>query len=158
MHRRVLLTSAALAWLGAAGAARAHHGWSSFDQSRPLYLEGKVVQSAWRNPHAELVIERPEQLALPAGLAQRSVPAQSASVDGAGLLARAATPRRTDRRWQIELAPISRLNQWQVPEIKVGDNVAMLGFAFEGERGEPVLRVEYLFLGDKTYGLRSSPV
>lgn len=157
MHRRILLQGAALAWLGAAGAARAHHGWSSFDQNRPLYLEGKVIQAAWRNPHAELVIELPEKLTLPAGLAQRPVPAQSASVDGAGLLARATVPRRADRRWQIELAPISRMNQWQVPEIKVGDSVAMLGFSFEGERGEPVLRVEYLFVGDKVYGLRSSP-
>lgn len=157
MHRRRLLTTAAWACLGATGAARAHHGWSSFDQSRPLYLEGQVVQAAWRNPHAELVIERPEPLVLPPGLAQRPVPAQTASVDGAALLARATLPRRPDRRWQIELAPISRMNQWQVPELKAGDRVAMVGFAFEGERGEPVLRVEYLFVGDKTYGLRSSP-
>lgn len=141
-----------------AGAVRAHHGWSSFDQSRPLYLAGKAVQVAWRNPHAELVLELPENLALPAGLAQRPVPAQSAGVDGAALLARATLPRRQDRRWQIELAPIFRMNQWQVPEVKVGDSIALVGFAFEGERGEPVLRVEYLFIGDKTYGLRSGPV
>ena len=157
MQRRTLLKSAALACAGAAGAAHAHHGWSSFDQNRPVYLEGQVVQAAWRNPHAELVLEVPEKLALPAGLAQRTLPAQSASVDGPGLLARATPPRRADRRWQIELAPISRMNQWQVPEIKVGDRVAMVGFTFEGERGEPVLRVEYLFVGDKAYGLRSSP-
>jgi hypothetical protein len=34
--------------------AWAHHGWSSFDQARPIYLEGKVAQVAWRNPHVEL--------------------------------------------------------------------------------------------------------
>ncbi len=158
MDRRTLLQAGALALGGVADAARAHHGWSSFDQSRPLYLEGKAVQVAWRNPHAELVLEVPENLAVPAGLASRSLPAQSAGVDGAALLARATVPRRRDRRWQIELAPIFRLNQWQVPELKVGDSMAMVGFAFEGERGEPVLRVEYLFVSDKAYGLRSSPV
>ncbi len=157
MDRRTLLQAGALALGGVAGAARAHHGWSSFDQNRPLYLEGKAVQVAWRNPHAELVLEVPENLAVPAGLAQRPVPAQSATVDGAALLARATVPTRKDRRWEIELAPIFRMNQWQVPEVKVGDSVAMVGFTFEGERGEPVLRVEYLFIGDKTYGLRSSP-
>ncbi|HSX95157.1 MAG TPA: DUF6152 family protein [Hydrogenophaga sp.] len=157
MDRRTLLQAGALALGGVAGAARAHHGWSSFDQNRPIYLEGKAVQVAWRNPHAELVLEVPANLAVPAGLAQRPVPAQSATVDGAALLARATVPTRKDRRWEIELAPIFRMNQWQVPEVKVGDSIAMVGFTFEGERGEPVLRVEYLFVGDKTYGLRSSP-
>lgn len=157
MDRRTLLQAGALALGGVAGAARAHHGWSSFDQSRPIYLEGKAVQVAWRNPHAELVLEVPANLAVPAGLAQRPVPAQSATVDGAALLTRATVPTRKDRRWEIELAPIFRMNQWQVPEVKVGDSIAMVGFTFEGERGEPVLRVEYLFIGDKTYGLRSSP-
>jgi hypothetical protein len=157
MDRRTLLQAGALALGGVAGAARAHHGWSSFDQNRPIYLEGKAVQVAWRNPHAELVLEVPANLAVPAGLAQRPVPAQSATVDGTALLARATVPTRKDRRWEIELAPIFRMNQWQVPEVKVGDSIAMVGFTFEGERGEPVLRVEYLFVGDKTYGLRSSP-
>lgn len=158
MHRRTLLQAGGALALGGLGAtAQAHHGWSSFDQGRPVYLEGRALQVAWRNPHAELMLEVPDNLVLPAGLAQRPVPAQSASVDGAALLARAVTPTRKDKRWQIELAPIFRMNQWQVPEVKDGDRIAMVGFTFEGERGEPILRVEYLFIGDKTYGLRSSP-
>ncbi len=158
MHRRTLLQAGGALTLGGLGTiARAHHGWSSFDQGRPVYLEGRAVQVAWRNPHAELMLDVPDNLAVPASLAQRPVPAQSASVDGASLLARAVTPTRKDKRWQIELAPIFRMNQWQVPEVKDGDRIAMVGFTFEGERGEPILRVEYLFIGDKTYGLRSSP-
>lgn len=158
MHRRNLLQAGGAIALGSvAGLARAHHGWSSFDQDRPIYLDGRVVQAAWRNPHAELVLEVPEGLAVPAALAQRPLPAQTAGVDGAGLLRRAVVPTRKDRRWQIELAPIFRMNQWQVSEVKVGDSISMVGFTFQGERGEPVLRVEYLFVGDKTYGLRSSP-
>lgn len=158
MHRRTLLQAGgALAFAGVTDLARAHHGWSSFDQARPVYLAGRAVEVAWRNPHAELVLEVADGLAVPATLAQRPVPAQTAAVDGAALFARAVVPTRKDKRWQIELAPIFRMNQWQVPEVKVGDSIAMVGFTFQGERGEPVLRVEYLLLGDKTYGLRSSP-
>ena len=57
MQRRALL--AALPALGSLPAL-AHHGWSSFDQDRPIYLSGKAVKVAWRNPHAELQLELPE--------------------------------------------------------------------------------------------------
>ena len=136
----------------------AHHGWSSFDQDRPIYLEGRAAEVKWRNPHVELVLELKSPLVLPGDLAQRSVPAQSAQVDGRTLLAKAVLPTRRDRRWEIELAPLSRVNQWQVPEVVAGTELALLGFTFTGEKGEPVLRAEYLFLGGKTYGMRSSPV
>jgi hypothetical protein len=49
------------------------------------------------------------------------------------------------------------MGAWQVPEIKAGDALAVLGFTFAAEKGDPILRVEYLFVGGKTYGLRSSP-
>jgi hypothetical protein len=57
----------------------------------------------------------------------------------------------------VELAPLSRMQAWAVPEIKVGDTLGVLGFTFTGEKGDAVMRVEYLFVGGKTYGLRSSP-
>ena len=142
----------------AASPAWAHHGWSSFDQTRPLYLEGKAVQVSWRNPHAELQLELPPGgITLPKDLATRSLPAQTAPVDTAAVLKTAQLPTRKDRRWEIELAPLSRMQAWAVPEIKVGDALAMLGFTFTGEKGAAVLRVEYLFAGGKTYALRSSP-
>lgn len=137
--------------------ARAHHGWSSFDQDRPIYLEGRVHSVRWQNPHAELVLELPTSLSLPADLARRALPAQSAPVDGKALLAKAQLPRRQDRRWEIELAPLSRMQAWSVAPLKVGDEIAVLGFTFQDEKGEAILRVEYLFAGGKTYGLRSSP-
>ena len=138
--------------------AWAHHGWSSFDQARPIYLEGKVAQVAWRNPHVELKLDLPvEGLKLPADLATRSLPAQAAPVDGAALLKAAQLPTRRDRRWEIELAPLPRMQAWGVPEIKLGDALAMLGFTFTGEKGDAVLRVEYLFAAGKVYALRSSP-
>jgi hypothetical protein len=153
MHRRTLLIAATLAPL----AARAHHGWSSFDQARPIWLEGKVVKVAWRNPHAELVLELPAEPKLPADLAGRALPPQAAAVDGAALLKAAQLPTRKDRQWTVELAPLTRMQAWQVPEVKVGDRVGVLGFTFAGEKGDPVLRAEFLFVGGKAYGLRSSP-
>ena len=138
-------------------AARAHHGWSSFDQGRPLYLEGRAARVAWRNPHAELELELAPDLKLPADLATRRLPAQSAGVDGAALLRAAQLPTRRDRRWTIELAPLSRMQAWKVAEIKPGDAIALLGFTFTGEKGDAVLRAEYLWAGGGVYGLRSSP-
>ena len=137
--------------------ALAHHGWSSFDQGRPIYLEGTVVKSKWSNPHAELELELPATLKLPADLATRSLPAQTAPVEGQALLAKAVLPRRKDRRWEIELAPLTRMEAWKVPEIKVGAQIAVLGFTLTDEKGEAVLRVEYLFANGKTYALRSGP-
>ena len=154
MHRRTIIATPLLLGLP----AWAHHGWSSFDQTRPLYLEGKVAQVAWRNPHVELKLDLPaDGLKLPADLAARSLPAQTAPVDGPALLKAAQLPTRKDRRWDIELAPLPRMQAWAVPEIKVGDALAMLGFTLTGEKGEAVLRVEYLFAGGKTYALRSAP-
>lgn len=137
--------------------AFAHHGWSSFDLDRPLYLEGTARGVAWRNPHVELDLQLPAELKLPSDLSRRALPAQSASVDGTRLLGAAQLPTRKDRVWHIELAPLTRMEAWKVAELKDGDRLALLGFTFAGEKREPVLRVEYLFVGANTYGLRSSP-
>ncbi len=153
MQRRQVVLATALAPL----AARAHHGWSSFDQNRPVYLEGRAVKVAWRNPHVEFDLEVMPDLKLPADLAQRALPAQAAPVDGAKLLGRAQVPKRKDRIWHIELAPLTRIEAWKLAEIKVGDRVALLGFTFVDEGGEPILRAEYVFAGGKAYGMRSAP-
>jgi hypothetical protein len=158
MQRRELMQAGALLGLtGWGSGALAHHGWSSFDQDRPIYLEGKAADVQWRNPHAELMLEVPENLSLPADLARRPLPAQTAGIDGAALLAKTALPGRRDKRWEIELAPLFRMGQWQVPEIKNGMSLAVVGFTFKEEKGEPIVRAEYIFLDGKTYGLRSSP-
>jgi Family of unknown function (DUF6152) len=156
-RRDVLKTVIALPAAGACLPTLAHHGWSSFDQDRPIYLEGKVIKSIWQNPHAELQIDLLTPLKLPADLAQRLLPVQTAPVDGKALLAKAVVPTRTDKRWEIELAPLSRMQAWSVAEIKPADSVAVLGFTLTGEKGPAILRVEYLFAAGKTYALRSSP-
>ncbi|NUO74135.1 MAG: hypothetical protein HOQ10_15670 [Frateuria sp.] len=139
MKRRTLVLSVA----GLPTLALAHHGWSSFDQDRPLYLEGKVTKSRWQNPHAELELEVSPSLKVPA--------------DGKALLAKAQVPTRKDTKWEVELAPLTRMEAWKVAEIKPGTQVSVLGFGLKDEKGEPVLRAEYLFVNGKAYGLRSSP-
>jgi hypothetical protein len=151
-------TGCAAPLLALPSAAWAHHGWSSFDQDRPIYLEGRVAAAKWQNPHAELMLDVSPGLTLPAGLARRAVPAQSAGVDGPALMAKAVLPNRKDKRWELELAPLTRMSAWQVPQIKVGDGVSAVGFTMKDEAGDAVMRVEYLFVDGKAYGLRSSPV
>ena len=153
MKRRTVV----LAGLSAPALALAHHGWSSFDQERPVYLEGRVTKVTWQNPHAELEIEVPASMKLPADLGARAIPAQSAPVDGKALLAKTILPTRKDRKWELELAPLTRMEAWKVAPIKAGANVSVVGFTLKEEKGEPVVRVEYLFVDGKAYALRSSP-
>ena len=158
MNRRdVLRLGAGMPALTLTSLAQAHHGWSSFDQDRPIYLEGRAASVKWQNPHAELMLEVSPAIKVPADLVSRSLPAQSAPVDGKALLSKAVVPNRKDRLWEIELAPLTRLQAWKVPEIKPGTPLAMVGFIFKEEKGDPVLRVEYLFLKGRVYGMRSSP-
>jgi Family of unknown function (DUF6152) len=154
-RRSIILASVSLPL---ANSAFAHHGWSSFDQDRPVYLEGKVKKVAWKNPHAELQLEISKDLKLPVDITSRVVPAQSAGIDGKALLLKAVLPKRNDATWEIELAPLTRMQAWAVPEISVGTSVAVLGFTFKDEKGEAILRVEYLWLQGKVYALRSSPI
>ena len=49
------------------------------------------------------------------------------------------------------------MEAWKVAEIKPGQPISAIGYTFPAEKGEAVLRVEYLFADGKAYGLRSSP-
>lgn len=158
LSRRRLALLAAVPALGALRPVLAHHGWSSFDQNRPIYLEGRVSKVRWQNPHAELELEVPAGLKLPSDLVQRTLPAQSSPVDGKALLAKAVLPTRRDRVWEIELAPLTRMEAWKVAPVQTGALLSVVGFTLTDEKGEAVLRAEYLFINGQTYGMRSSPV
>lgn len=157
-RRNVLALASALAPLALwSRPAMAHHGWSSFDEARPLYIPGRVKAVKWQNPHAEIVITMAPDATLPADLAKRNPPAQtSSSVNGSKVLAAAALPKRRGD-WTIELSPMTRIESWKVPEPKIGDTVAAICYSFKDEKGEAFARVEYLIIGDKMYGLRSNP-
>lgn len=47
---RITLFAAAVA-LSLPAAALAHHGWSSYDETRPLTVSGKLQSVSWANPH-----------------------------------------------------------------------------------------------------------
>ncbi len=136
-------------------AARAHHGWSAFDESQPVWIEGTVKSVKWQNPHVELVLDAMPAKSGADAVARRAVPQQTLPVDGAALLARAQPVTRAGS-WTLELAPLFRMNAWGVTEPKPGDAVAALGYAPGGKPG--LMRVEFLYLGDRVYGLRSMPV
>lgn len=157
MKRMLRLAAAVLGLAASVPLALAHHGWSSFDQTAPIYLTGVIKKVQWRNPHAELVLQVDKGMKVPEDLGTRAVPAQSAGIDGAALLARAAVPKRSDAGWTVELAPLSRMEAWRVPELKAGERVEIIGFTFAGEKGEAVLRAEYLVHNGRIFGLRSSP-
>lgn len=153
MKRRTLLVAAAAAPV----AAFAHHGWSSFDQDKPVYLEGRVKTVRWANPHAEAVLAVDGAVQLPADLARRSLPAQSQSVDGASILARTRLPEAAAGEWTVEFAPLSRMQAWGVREMKPGDRIEVIGYLAPKIGDGRLLRVEYLFADGRAYGLRSSP-
>lgn len=45
---RIVLAAAAIAL---SAPALAHHGWSSYDESKPVTLTGSFTQVQWANPH-----------------------------------------------------------------------------------------------------------
>ena len=153
MDRRALLLAAAAAPV----AALAHHGWSSFDQDKPVYLEGRVKTVRWANPHAEVVLVVDAGLKLPDDLARRSLPAQSQNVDGAAVAAKTRLPEAAAGDWTIEFAPLFRMQAWGVREPKAGDRIEVIGYIAPKIGDGRLLRVEYLFADGKVYGLRSSP-
>ncbi len=157
MHRRQFFSVlSALAAVPLSQRLLAHHGWSSFDETQPLYIAGTVKNVKWQNPHAEIVITVGSDATLPADLAKRSTPAQSASVNGAKIMAAAIVPKKRGD-WTIELSPMTRIDAWKVPTPKVGDTVAAVAYSFKDEKGAAFARVEYLIIGDKIVGLRSLP-
>jgi len=96
-------------------------------------------------------------LKLPTDLPARSLPAQSQNVDGAAVLAKTRLPEAAAGEWTVEFAPLSRMQQWSVRELKVGDRIAVVGYLAPKVGDGRLLRVEYLFSDGKAYGLRSSP-
>lgn len=153
MQRRHLLAAALLV---ATIPALAHHGWSSFDQNAPLYLQGQLTSVNWANPHVEAVLEVGKGLSLPADLTSRTLPPQQQAVDTQALLARTQAPTEAEGKWELEFAPLSRMNAWGVVPLKVGDRIEVIGYS--GVAGKPrLMRVEYLIVNGTAYGLRSSP-
>lgn len=135
----------------------AHHGWSSFDQDKPLYLSGTLTQVRWQNPHTEVMV-RVDVTKLPDDISTRTVPAQQQTLDGAGILKKVKVPANATGMWEVEFAPLSRMQAWGLSQpLKVGDRVEVIGYGLADEN-KRLLRAEYLFINGKSYAFRSSPV
>jgi hypothetical protein len=158
LRRRIIVTLPALALAPLANVALAHHGWSSFDESKPIYLEGVIKSVKWQNPHAELVLDITRNATMPKDLPNATVPKQTAPVDASSIFTRATVPLRKDTTWTVELAPLTRMDAWRVEPLKAGDKIAVIGYTFKEEKGDPILRVEFLIRGgNNVTPLRSAP-
>lgn len=65
--------------------AYAHHGWSEYDQEKPLTLTGKVVESGYEHPHGHIRLETPAKtwlvvLAPPSRMQNRGLPREEIKV------------------------------------------------------------------------------
>jgi hypothetical protein len=57
---RAVILFAAFAVL--TSAAFAHHGWGSYDASKPLTVTGPIVTSKFENPHATITVQGSDKL------------------------------------------------------------------------------------------------
>lgn len=56
---RTIVLSMALCAAGAT-AALAHHGWSEYDEKKPLTVPGTITQSSYTNPHGVIKLRATE--------------------------------------------------------------------------------------------------
>jgi hypothetical protein len=78
MSRRAALALLLLMALAPVSAA-AHHGWSGYDASKPLTLEGTIREAGYEHPHGYVKLETPEKtwlvvLAPPSRMENRGLP------------------------------------------------------------------------------------
>jgi hypothetical protein len=45
-----------------AGTAAAHHGWGSYDATRPVTIAGPIITSKFENPHATITVRTSEKV------------------------------------------------------------------------------------------------
>lgn len=114
--RRVLVFAAAAALL--ATPAVAHHGWSSYDASKAMTIEGPILAADTGFPHAHIALEH----------------------DG--------------RRWDIVLAPPSRMTARGLPEGALADGVVVRVEGYPSTETEWELRAESITVDGKTIQLR----
>lgn len=84
MNTRIWATFGALA-LALSTAALAHHGWSSYDDSKTLNLTGVIRESGYENPHGFVRLETPDKtwlvvLAPPSRMERRGLKREALAV------------------------------------------------------------------------------
>jgi hypothetical protein len=127
--------------------AQAHHGWSSYDLTRPIYVEGEVTEVIWSNPHVEVLLKTAPDLAVPAGFAQTGLPEMLEQVGGRDSVQNVRVPSEQGKTWRIEFAPIARMGGYNMsrrPE--TGTRMAFVGYISRTLCDE--MRVELVIYAD----------
>jgi Family of unknown function (DUF6152) len=99
IRRTTGLTAGVALALAFATAARAHHGWSGYDASKPLTVTGTIKVSGYEHPHGFVRLETPEKmwvvtLAPPSRMENRGLP--SAMLKAGSTATVMGYPSRTD--------------------------------------------------------------
>jgi uncharacterized protein DUF6152 len=63
-------------------AAAAHHGWSSYDSSKPLTVTGVIKEAGYEHPHGHIALQTPDKtwsvvLAPPSRMENRGLPRET---------------------------------------------------------------------------------
>lgn len=108
---------------------QAHHGWSYFDTSQPLYFSGTVEEVSWKNPHPELIIRVPDNLALPENINAINIPPELEELNFQNTIDNLNVLPNPGGNWTLILAPTTRLNEWGMPEApQIGEEIAVFGY------------------------------
>ncbi|MEU6715543.1 DUF6152 family protein [Nonomuraea sp. NPDC046802] len=124
-----------------------HHGWEEFRTERPLYVSGTVTEVKWGNPHPEVRVRVTSPVALPAGLAERSIPAELEEIGGREVLRRTEPFDGREQELVLVLAPVERLSAWGMDDrVAQGERLEAVGYVSREHADE--FRPELLVRGD----------
>ena len=116
MPSRLALAAAVL--LLAPAAAFAHHGWSSYDDTKTLTVKAPLTAVTWGNPHgaAQVVWQK--------------------------------------KRWNVVLAPVSRMEARGLTREMLGPKKVVTLVGYPRKDGTREMRIERVIAGGKTVELR----
>lgn len=157
-HRYAVLGCAIAASIATCGLS----GVAAGNDNPSLYLAGRVLSVDDRHTMVTVTIER-NDAAPPPALARFAVPKTNdrATQDDAVLMLGSATV--TDRavpRWRVEVASRATLAAWSVAPVKVGDTLAVVGYAgsaADKSKARDSLQAHYLIGNGKVVPLRALP-
>lgn len=147
-----LLLTAVLTAIGAAlvpaGAAIAHHGWSTFDTRLAYYIRGEITDVRWGNPHSIVTISV-DETDLPEGLRDRPLPEQAREADANATLASARPYEGEHSQIRLTMAEPSWMTRWGLDRpLEVGETLEVVGYL--GSANDQDLRAVMFWLEDGT--------